>query len=54
MGVTSGEQVTRLATLGAATFDGPIFGGPFLRLPISYPVDAHQLEQMDRRVAMTG
>lgn len=53
-GVTSGEQVARLATLGAVSFDGPIFGGPFRNLPSSYQVDAGRLEQMDQKVRMLG
>ena len=53
-GVTSGEQVARLATLGAVSFDGPIFGGPFRNLPPPYQVDAGQLEQMDPQVRMFG
>ena len=48
MGVTSGEQVMRLATLGAVSFDGPVFGGPFRKLPPHYQIDASELEQMDR------
>jgi hypothetical protein len=54
MGVTSGAQITRLATLGAISFDGPVFGGPFRLLPPAYPVDASQLEHMDQQVRVFG
>lgn len=54
MGVTTGEQITVLAALGAVTFDGPVFGGAVRSLPASYHVDASRLERMDRRMRAVG
>lgn len=54
MGVTSGEQVTRLATLDAVSFDGPIFGGPYRNLPPPFQIDAGQLKQMDQPARRFG
>lgn len=53
-GLASGEDVARFVAAGCDALSGPIFGGPFAKLPEPYPISIGRLSKPARMVSASS